>query len=296
MTFALSTRPLCDRFGVEILGVDLAGVTENHLYSDIRQAFEAHSLLLFREQRVSDDAHLRLAGLFGPVEDRYADERAADKDVEISQVTNLGANGAPVAESDLTTLNLKANMLWHTDSTFLPVPALTNIAIARVMPDAGGATEFASTRAAFADLPAARRHELRRLRLWHRYAHSRAQISAELAALPMFNKWPDQLWPAVWKNPVNAKEAIYIASHAFTVDGMDDDDGAAMIRELIEWCTRPEYVYAHHWRVGDVLIWDERATLHRGTPWPYEQPRTLSSVCSSVGDVDGLAAMLAARG
>ena len=296
MDHLLEMQPLSASLGVEIGGVDLTEVSAGHLYPAIRDAFETHSLLLFRDQQLTPAAHVRLARLFGPLEERYPEEREAGQEYAVPQISNVDPGAALAGEAELKLLNLQANMLWHTDSTFLPVPALTNIATARIVPSEGGATEFAGTRAAFRDLPPARQSELREMRLWHRYAHSRAQISARLARLPMFNKWEDQLWPALWRNPVNGLEAIYVASHAFAVDGMDDEAGAETIRELIETCTRPEYVYTHRWRVGDVLIWDERATLHRGTPWPYEQARTLSSICSSAGVADGLAEMLSARG
>ena len=104
----------------------------------------------------------------------------------------------------------------------------------------------------------------------------------------MFNKWPDQHWNAVWENPVNGREALYLASHAFKVDGYDEADSEALLAELTAFCTQPAFVYSHDWRVGDVLIWDQRAVMHRGTPWPYDQPRILSSLCASATEADGL--------
>lgn len=287
------TRPLHPRFGVEVAGLDLNDVEEGHLWPDLRAAFEVHSALLFRDQAMTEETHLRLARLFGPVEDRYADERDPGQAMAIPEVSNVAGAGGTYAEDDLKTLNLQANFLWHSDSTFLPTPALVNILTARVVPDAGGETELASTRAAFADLPPARQARLRGMRLRHRYAHSRARISPELAALPMFNKWPDTVWPAVWKNPVTGQEAIYIASHAFAVVGLSEAEGAAEIDALIGTATAPQYVYSHRWRPGDVLIWDQRAVLHRGRPWDFSQPRTLASLCASATPADGLTEMRA---
>lgn len=283
--------PLTPRFGLRIDGIDLHDVTADHLYPEIRAAFEEHSLLYFPGQRLDRDTHMALARLFGPLEDRYPEQRKKGEGYKVPEVSNVTAEGGVTGEMDLHTLNLKANMLWHCDSTFLPVPALTNILTAEVVTTEGGATEFACTRAAFADMDPARQALLRGLRIRHRYSHSRARISPELAKLPMFNKWPDTCWPAVWKNPVNGREAVYVASHAFAVEGMDDAEGAAFIEALVADCTRPEYVYAHRWQVGDVLIWDQRAVMHRGTPWPYDQPRKLVSICTSVTEADGLAAM-----
>ncbi|MEM9140337.1 MAG: TauD/TfdA family dioxygenase, partial [Pseudomonadota bacterium] len=283
----LQTRPLSDRFGVEILNLDVNTIRED-TFTEIRAAFEEHSVLLFRGQDMTDETHLRIAGLFGPIEDRTADERKPGQGFEIPQVTNVAEDGSTTGEMDLKTLQLKANFLWHCDSTFMPVPALVNTLTARVVTETGGATQLASTRAAFADMHPARQSELRATHLTHHYAHSRSQISAELAARPMFHKWPAQTWRAVWKNPANGREAAYVASHAYAVNGREGREAERWIQALIAECTQQNYVYSHDWTVGDVLIWDQRAILHRGTPWPYYQPRTLKSICSSVTETDGL--------
>ena len=282
----LEMTPLHPRFGMRVEGVDLSAVTAE-IFADIRAAFEAHSLLLFPGQDMDDAAHLALAGMFGPIEDRLADERKPGETYAVPEVSNIGAGGRVVAEDDLHMLNLRANMLWHADSTFLPAPALANLLIARQVTQTGGQTEFASTRAAFADMPPERQEDLRGRAFWHRYAHSRARISRELAALPMFHKWPEQLWRAVWRNPVNGREAVYVASHAYAVEGMEARAGAEMIETLLEDVTRDEYVFSHTWNVGDVIVWDQRAVLHRARPWDARAPRRLTSLCVSATPADG---------
>lgn len=144
-----------------------------------------------------------------------------------------------------------------------------------------------STRAAWAAMPAALRHPTSDAVIRHRLAHSRSKISAALADL-MRAQWPDQTWRAIWTNPHNGREALYIASHSCGIEGLPDEEGLALIDALIEFCTQSERVYTHHWRLGDVLVWDERATLHRGRPWPYEQERTLASICITAQEADGL--------
>ncbi|MEM6659040.1 MAG: TauD/TfdA family dioxygenase [Pseudomonadota bacterium] len=288
---AFETRALNAEFGVEVTGIKLSDATTDRLFGQIRALFEEHSALLFRGQDISDDKHKELAELFGPIEDRKADERKKGEKFEVPTVSNVRDDGSITEELDLHTLNLKSNFLWHSDSTFLPAPALTNILIGRVVTTEGGATELASTRAAWANMPEDLKAKVRGRGIWHRYSHSRRKISPELAKLPMFNKWPDQHWNALWRNPVNGREALYIASHAFKLDGYDEAEGQAIIEELIEFCTRPQFVYSHNWKVGDVLIWDQRAVLHRGTPWPYEQPRVLSSICSTVTEADAIKTM-----
>ena len=287
----IDLRPLNPTFGVEVGGIDLMEVTAGHLFPEIRALFEEHSALLFRGQELSPEKHIELAGLFGPIEDREADTRKPGEAFRVPEVSNVQDDGTTYGEMDLKTLNLKTNFLWHSDSTFLPVPSLTNILVARIVTTEGGATELASTRASWAEMPEAMKAKIRGRGIWHRFSHSRKKISDELSKLPMFNKWPDQRWNAVWTNPVNGREALYLASHDFAVDGYDEADGDAHLAELTDFCTAARFVYSHRWEVGDVLLWDQRAVMHRGTRWPYEQPRKLSGICSSVRESDGLAAM-----
>ncbi|MEM9098115.1 MAG: TauD/TfdA family dioxygenase [Pseudomonadota bacterium] len=271
------------KFGMEVSGTALRDATATHLYPEIREAFEHHSLLLFRGQHLTDEEQLALGRLFGPLEDRMN-----RPEPEIAAVSNETEDGGVTDEEATHTKNLKANQLWHTDSTFLPVPALANILQARVVPSEGGATEFVSTRAGFQDLTLEQQEKLRETVFHHRYAHSRAKIDPELAKGDLFTQWADQSWKALWPNPVTGEEAVYIASHVFAVEGMDAAAGQSLVEDLIAGMTRPEDVYSHLWEPGDVIIWDERATLHRGTSWPYDQPRTLVSICVSVQPEDGL--------
>lgn len=287
----MHTTPLHPDFGRIVQDVDLRDVTADHLFPEIRQAFEEHSALLFPAQQMDDETHVRLAELFGPLENRDAMAAGRDLDFEIPEVSNQTGGGVSAPES-LHTLNLQANMLWHTDSTFLPVPALINILTARVLPPSGGGeTELASTRAGWASMPTDLRDKLQDAIIWHRLSHSRARLSPELARLPEMNKWPDRPWRAIWPNPVTGEEALFIASHGFSIEGLGLAEGQEVIDAAIAHCTRPESVYSHKWQVGDVLLWDERAVLHRGRPWNYDEPRTLKSICCSVTEADGLASV-----
>lgn len=283
--------PLSPNFGVEVRGLDLMAVMAETTFPEIRALFEEHSALLFRNQTLTPEKHLELAGLFGPVEDREADARKPGETFKIPEVSNILDDGTTSGEMDFKTLNLKANFLWHSDSTFLPIPSLVNILVGKVVTTQGEATELASTRAAWAEMTADLKARIEGRGIWHRFSHSRKKISEELAKLPLYTKWPDQHWKAVWPNPVNGREALYIASHAFAVDGYNEAEGEALLDELTAFCTQPRFVYAHTWAVGDVLLWDQRAVLHRGTPWPYEQPRKLASICSTVRESDGIAAI-----
>jgi alpha-ketoglutarate-dependent 2,4-dichlorophenoxyacetate dioxygenase len=273
---------------VIVEGVDLRTVTKDHLYPEIRELFERHSALLFRDQSLDDASHTALAELFGPLENREAMASGSDVAFEVSPVSNETANGGVTDPQSLHTLNLQANMLWHTDSTFLPIPALVNILTATVVPSSGGETQLASTRVGWKEMPAEMREKLQNAIIWHRLSHSRARISPKLASLREMNQWPDRPWKAIWPNPLTGEDALYIASHSFAIEGLGLGKGQELIDQAIEFCTRPQNVYSHEWQVDDVLIWDERAVLHRGQPWPYEEPRTLRSICCSATRSDGL--------
>jgi alpha-ketoglutarate-dependent 2,4-dichlorophenoxyacetate dioxygenase len=231
---------------------------------------------------MTEETHFRLAELFGPLEDRYPEDRKPGEKMKIPTVSNVDDTGGVHDAADLKTVNLKANFQWHIDSTFLPVPALVNILTAKIVPSSGGATEFASTRAGWAAMPEALKARVRGRGMWHNASQSRKRIDAELSKWPMFHKWPPQHWKSVWTNPVNGREALYIASHVFRIDGYDEDESLALLDELVAFCTQPEFVYSHNWSVGDVMLWDQRAVMHRhGTPWPYEEPRKLDSTMAA---------------
>ena len=278
--------PLHPQFGVEVHGIDLREVTFADGYPELREAFETHSLLLFRKQVFDDNAHLRFGALWGPIEDRSMGKNGPEP--RMDNVSNLRSDNTVAPADDLLTLNLMGNQLWHTDSTFLPVPALANILAARVLSSTGGETEFVSTRAAWRDLPAHLQERMRNAVLKHALAHSRSKISTEVAKMERITRWAPQTWRAIWPNPRNGQEALYIASHAFAVDDLAPAESQALIDAVMDFATRPEAVYTHAWQPGDVLVWDERATLHRGKSWPYHEERTLASICISARDVDGL--------
>ena len=280
-------QALHDKFGVEVFDIQLADISVESGYQAIRELFEQHSLLLFHNQHLDDQQHLAFGQLFGPIEDRSCGENGPD--AVVSSLSNVDKNDAVVDENEKQLLNLKANQLWHTDSTFLPVPALANILMAKVLPSSGGETEFVSTRVAWSEMPESLKKSASDKVFCHRYAHSRLKISAQLADDYLYTRWSDQRWKSLWRNPLNGDDAIYLASHIFKVKGMDESAGQALIDELVEFATQTQYIYQHQWQVGDVLVWDERATMHRGRPWPYQQARSLSSICISVGNCDGLA-------
>src|SRR4029077_918076 len=188
-------------------------------------------------------------------------------------------------------LRNKANQLWHTDSSFKTVPALTSVLSARIIPARGGETEYVSTRLAFEKLDAGLRKKLENSFAWHDYAHSRSQITKDLATPEERAALPPQCWRMVWKNPANGRGAIYLASHAYAVEGMEPDAGTRLIEELMAFATAPGASYMHQWRKGDVVMWDNRATMHRGRPWPSHEARLMIRATLYATEADGVGIM-----
>jgi len=282
--------PLGPGFAAEIRGVDMADVAAcDDAYRTVRAAFEEHSVLLFRNQPVSNDVQVAFSRRFGPLEIAKAASRG--EGTPFSILTNVEPDGSLVAPGHKEELRARANQLWHTDSCFKIPPALASVLSGRTVATTGGETEFTSMRLAWERLPAEMRKRLDNAYAWHDYAHSRGKIAAHLASERERAALPAVCWRMRWRNPVNGRDALYIASHTCGIEGMDGRAALQLIDELTALATRPEHVYQHRWRDGDVIMWDNRATLHRGRPWPLDQPRYMIRTTISATDADGLPSM-----
>ncbi len=275
-------------FGVEIRGIGpLEVAISDQAYREVRAAFEEHSVLLFRDQKVTDDIQVAFSRAFGPLE--LVKVGSEGEGTFYSRLHNLAADGTVVDEAHRHALTAQANQLWHTDSSFKTTPALASVLSARIIPRDGGETELTSTREAWNRLSCAMRARWRDAVVTHSYAYSRDQIDAELMTASERATLPPVRWRMTWRNPVNGRLALYIASHAYAVEGLSDTEARNLLDELIGEATRPEVIYRHHWRVGDVLMWDNRATMHRGRPWPSQRPRSMVRTTISAVEADGLA-------
>ena len=282
--------PLGPGFAAELRGVSCHDVaTDDAAYASVRAAFEEHSVLVFPDQDVTDEAQLAFSRRFGPLEVTKVSSEGAGTNLVI--LKTLDANGDVVPEDHRLSLENKANQLWHTDSSFKRVPALASVLSSRIIPGQGGGTEYVSTRRAFERLDPVLQRRLEDLFGWHEYAYSRGKIAPDLAGPEERAALPPQCWRLVWKNPVNGRKALYMASHTFAIEGMDQEAARELLAELTEAATAPEARYLHSWRVGDVVMWDNRAIMHRGRPWPASQPRHMVRTTISATAADGLEAM-----
>jgi alpha-ketoglutarate-dependent 2,4-dichlorophenoxyacetate dioxygenase len=282
--------PLGPGFAAELRGVTLADVaSDDAAYAAVRAAFEEHSVLVFRSQDVTDEVQLAFSRRFGPPEVTKVGSQGTGSHFVI--LTTIGPDGKVAPADHRLSLRAKANQLWHTDSSFKRVPALASVLSARIIPARGGETEYVSTRLAFARLDAALRDKLQNSFAWHDYAHSRSQIAQGLASPEERAALPPQCWRMAWTNPVNGRGAIYLASHAYAVEGVEAAAGKELIDELMQAATQAGTSYLHQWRGGDVVMWDNRATMHRGRPWPAHEPRLMVRTTISATAADGVDTM-----
>jgi alpha-ketoglutarate-dependent 2,4-dichlorophenoxyacetate dioxygenase len=279
--------PLGPGFAAELRGVTLADVAADEaVYKEVRAAFEQHSVLVLRGQEVTDEAQLAFSRRFGPLEVTKVGSLGVGTNLVI--LSTIDENGKVVPADHRLALRNKANQLWHTDSTFKRVPALASVLSARIIPARGGETEYVSTRLAWERLDPALRERLANSFAWHDYAHSRGKIAPDLASAEERAALPPQCWRLGWKNPANGCTALYIASHAYAIEGMEQDAAQQLLEKLMDAATAPGASYVHSWRSGDVVMWDNRATMHRGRPWPANEPRLRVRTTISATAADGL--------
>jgi len=282
--------PVGPGFAAELRGVTLDEVAaDDAAYAAVRAAFEEHSVLVFRGQEVSDEGQLAFSRRFGPPEVTKVGSLGTGS--HFVTLTTIGPDGMVVPPDHRYALRNKANQLWHTDSSFKSNPALTSVLSGRIMPAHGGETEYVSTRLAFERLDAALRRKFENSFAWHDYAHSRGQIAEGLATPEERAALPPQCWRLVWNNPVNGRGALYLASHAYAIEGMEPAAGKKLLDELTAAATAPGTSYEHSWRSGDVVMWDNRATMHRGRPWPADEARHMVRTTISATAADGVETM-----
>ena len=178
----------------------------------------------------------------------------------------------------------QANMLWHSDSSFKPVPSLCSLLSARIVPPEGGATEFASTRAAYPSLPEALRRRAEGAVAVHDFAWSRDQVRPGFFTAEERAVYPPVQHRLVRANPANGRRALFLGAHASHIVGLPVEEGRALLKEILAHVTQPQFCYRHAWREGDLVIWDNRCVLHRATPYDSARHQRLLQRTTISGD------------
>ena len=269
-------------FVAEAAPIDLRRVHDPETLAAIRAGMDDYALLVFRDQRFSDEEHLAFArrldgelhtktGISALKKSRLGNEALAD-------VSNLTDGGQIQPADDRRRMYGLGNRLWHTDASFQDPPGRYSMLFARVIPPVGADTEYADMRAAYDALSPELKARLEGLRVHHSIAHSR-----EILGFAFSQKEQEILkgavHPLIRTLPRSGRKSLYIAAHASRIIDWPLPEGRLLLLELIEHATRPEFVYRHTWQVGDLVIYDNRATMHRARPFEdTKYPRELRRV------------------
>ena len=265
----MNILPLTPGFAGEVTDIDLTATLTAPQVAAIEAGMDRFAVLVFRDQRFDDDTQLALSRNFGELEISSGGEMAKPEDrrlrLEMADISNLDRGGAMRAADDTVRLGSLGNRLWHSDASFRAVPAKYSLLSARVVPGRGGNTEFADMRAAYDALDGATKAEIEDLVTEHSNAYSRELIGFPREAYGAHNQ--DRLRPVrhrlVRTHPVTGRKSLYLSAHIGGIVGWPVPEARAFISDLTEHATQRRFVHAHVWRPWDLVIWDNRTTMHR---------------------------------
>jgi len=278
----IEIRPVNLHFGAEIVGIDLSKTVERPTIDAISEAIDRYAVLIFHDQHL-DDTQLRdFARNFGALEVGRAAARGGRRRLahpEIGDISNLDEDGRLRQRDDRRRLDSLGNRLWHTDASYMPVPVVLGMLHAVAVPPAnalgGGETEFADMRAAYDALPEAMKAAIDGLVAEHDVFWSRGQIGFSEFPPGEREQYPPSRQRLVRRHPGSKRKTLYLSAHASHIVGWPVPEGRLLLLDLNTHATQPEFVYSHKWRVGDLVIWDNRCTMHRGRPHDDAHPRDL---------------------
>lgn len=270
---SLATTALTPAIGARITGISLTAGIDDADFDMLRKALDEYLVLVLPNQPLDDQLQIAFSERFGPLERTIASNPAAG--TAFARQSNIDIKtGETIPPNDRRILYQKANMLWHADSTFKPVPSLCSVLSARVVPPEGGATEFASTRAAYEELTPPEQKQLDGLIVEHDLVYSRRLVGFEFTPEEAA-EMPAARHPLVQTNPTTGRKSVLIGAHAKSIVGWSEERSRALLDDLEARATRPQNVYRHDWAGDDLVIWDNRGALHRATPYDTTKHRRL---------------------
>ncbi|MBS0521792.1 MAG: TauD/TfdA family dioxygenase [Proteobacteria bacterium] len=280
---SITVTPVHPDFVAEISAIDLARPLQPGDRDAIEAAINRYAVVVFRGQTLTDDQQIAFARHFGPI--HSSAQRARHQGIkhrlaaeEIADISNLDGDGKVMDQTARRRLDWLANRLWHTDASFRAVPGALSLLYAHIVPNQGGDTEFADMRAAYDALPETKKQEIDGLVAEHSIWHSRGQLDVRTYSAEERAALPPVPQPVVRTHPGSPRKALYVASHASHIIGMPVPDGRLLLLDLIEHATQPQFVHTHHWRKGDLVVWDNRCTMHRARPFDTTKVRDLRRV------------------
>jgi alpha-ketoglutarate-dependent 2,4-dichlorophenoxyacetate dioxygenase len=279
---ALDIRTLHPLFAAEVRGIDLRRQLDRSQVSAIEQAMDQYAVLVFRDQPLSQAEQVRFAESFGPLDlglrKLYGGGKGGGHRFDFEaliDISNVAADGSLAQRDSRKVVSNIANQLWHSDSSFQQPKAQYSMLSAVVLPSKGGETEFADLRAAYDALPEDLRREIAGLEAEHYALHSRILLgdtnytAAQLAAIPPVR------WPLAQIHPGSGRKLLFVGVHAREIIGYSLAEGRMLLSDLLEHATQRAFVYRHEWRVGDLVMWDNRCTIHRGRRYDLDERREL---------------------
>ena len=269
---SVEIRPLHEQFGAEVVGVDATREMTPDEFAPIMKAFETYSVLLFRGPVMTDKQQIALSEHFGIVQVAFKANQTGGSMFSRQSNINFETNEIFPSEHHRMTF-LKANMLWHTDSSYMNCASLCSILASREVPPSGGNTEVVSTRAAYEKLPQALKDRIEDLMVIHSLSYARDKMDMSILTDEQRDAAPPVKHPLVQVNPANGKKSMLIGAHAAFIDGWTEEDSRELLDELVEYSTRLEDIYSHVWQNGDAIVWDNRCILHRATPFESNKYR-----------------------
>ena len=277
---ALNIKPISPSFGAEITGVDLTKPLDPETEAELIEAMDTWGVCVYPNTGLTDETHIHFSRIFGnlwTVADQVGSKKSANPPAsapvprrtrfsypQLFDAGNLTADGS-INQDEMLRVYRHGDRLWHTDSSFTPERTSYSLLLAHEVPSAGGDTWFADMRGAYDALPQAMKDRIEGLEAEHSIFWSR-----KLAGYPLteeeIDAKPSARHPLVHTHP-SGRKSLYIAAHARDIVGMPREEGRALIKELLELATQPQFVISHHWKVGDLVNWDNFATMHRGSDY-----------------------------
>ena len=268
-----SFEPLHSEFGAKVTGLCLGGELSAASVSAIERAIDDYSFLWFPDQPISDDMQLAFTKLLGDAEPSHVKLGQEGIIEYFITIGNVQDDGSVFGNKHPKTRFLTGNNMWHSDSSFRKVPTYVSIMCAYEVPDEGGATQFVSQRTAFDRLPAKTQADILPLITIHDYVFSRSKVGVDAVSSSHANSLPPVRQRLVRRNPSTGRRNFYVGSHAREIEGWEFSKSRNLLNDLLAGSTKSEHIYEHRWSPGDLVIWDNRCLLHRGSGYDADKHR-----------------------
>lgn len=273
----LQLKPL-QPFAAEASGIDITRPLAPEEVRAVEQAMDTHAVLVFRNQPMDQHQQIAYAKQFGPLDLglRKLKGGAHRFDyAELADISNVKADGEVAERAHAKIVGNVANQLWHSDSSFQRPRAKYSMLSSVVNPSFGGETEFADLRMAYDALPQWLKDKIADLKAVHYALHSRFLLGDTHYTEAQKQAIPPAVWPLVQTDPRSGRKILFVGIHACEIVGMTVAEGRMLLMDLLEHATQREFVFRHHWQVGDLVMWDNTCTLHRGRWYDFAERREL---------------------